>query len=69
MADEIDLEKCNFWNFRSPRDLYLGSGHMAYCNGSLIDLYLHTKFYWNRKNSVDGRTYRCTYHWAYVRTY
>ena len=25
-------------------DLYLGSGHMAYCHLSLIDLYLHIKF-------------------------
>jgi len=31
-------------------DLDLGWGHMAYRRVSLIDLYLHTKFHWNRKN-------------------
>jgi len=49
-AEEIDLEKCNFWNFRGlapPRDLDLdlGSGHTAYLRASGIDLYLHTKFH------------------------
>jgi len=49
MAEEIDLEKCNFRNFGSPvtlnLDLDLGSGHTAYRRASLIDLYLHTKFH------------------------
>jgi len=28
----------------------------AYCHASLIDLYLHTKFHWNRRNYIrtDG---------------
>jgi len=39
----------------STRDLDLWSGHTAYRRASLIDLYLHTKFHWNRKNFlVDG---------------
>ena len=40
-------------------DLDLGSGHTAYRHASLIDLYLHTKFHWNRRNVLwtDGQTY------------
>jgi len=34
----------------SSRDLDLGSGHTAYHHAPLIDLYLHTKFCWNRIN-------------------
>jgi len=37
-------------------DFDLGSGHTAYRHASLIDLYLHTEFHWNRRNiSADGR--------------
>jgi len=32
------------------RDLDLGSGHTAYHRASLINLYLHAKFHWNRRN-------------------
>jgi len=39
MAEEIDLEKCNFWNFRGP-DLDLELGHRAYRCVSVIELYL-----------------------------
>jgi len=37
-------------------DLDLGSGHTAYRRASLIDLYLHAKFHWNRRNYLwtDG---------------
>ena len=37
----------------------LGSGRTAYHRASLIDLYLYTKFHWNRRNFLwtDGRTY------------
>jgi len=51
------------WDWRSAppewlsitRDLDLGSGHTAYDHASVIDLYLHGKFHWNRKNFfVDG---------------
>jgi len=39
-------------------DLDLGSGHTAYHHTSDVDLYLHTKFHWNRRNFfVDRRTY------------
>ena len=39
-------------------DLDLGSRHTAYHHASLVDLYLHTKFHWNRRNVLwtDGRT-------------
>jgi len=52
------LEKCNFLNFRSLGvDVDLVSCITAYRRASLIDLYLHTKFCWNRKNLwTDGRT-------------
>ena len=43
--------------FQFTRDLDLGSGHTAYGRASLIDLYLHTKFHWNRKKTfLDGLT-------------
>jgi len=32
-------------------DLDLGSGHTAHCRASLIDLYLRTKFHWDRKKN------------------
>ena len=53
-------------NFRLSKarnlDLDLKSGHTAYRHASLVDLYLHTKFHWNRRNCLwtDG--------WTYVRT-
>ena len=54
-----------FWKWKEfklsrARDLDpdLGSGHTAYRRASLIDLYLYTKFHWNRRNFLwtDGRT-------------
>jgi len=39
-------------------DLDLGSGNTAYGRASLINLYLHTKFHWNRKNFFCGWTNR-----------
>jgi len=36
-------------------DLNLGTGHTAYRHASLLDLYLHNKFHWNRRNFWDGR--------------
>jgi len=42
----------------STRDLDLdfGSGHTSYCRASVIELYLHIKFHWNRKKLCGGRT-------------
>jgi len=62
MAEEIDLEKCHFQNFRRYVTVTLGSDHTAYHRASLTDLYLHTKFHWNRKNFLwtDGHTDICT---------
>ena len=54
-----------FWKWKEFKlsrardlDLDLGSGHTAYRRASLIDLYLYTKFHWNRRNFLwtDGRT-------------
>ena len=57
-----------FWKWKEfklwrARDLDLGSGHTAYRRASLIDLYLYTKFHWNRRNFLwtDGRTYGRTF--------
>jgi len=36
--------KVQFSELQKPRDLDLGSGHMAYHRASVIDLYLHNKF-------------------------
>jgi len=40
-------------------NLDLVSGHTAYCRATLIDLYLHAKFHWNRINFLwtNGHTY------------
>ena len=44
----------------SDLDLDLGSGHTAYRRPSLIDLYLRTKFHWDRKkNFFEG------HHWGF----
>jgi len=51
----LELHRCR------DLDLDLQSGHTAYLHASLIDLYVHTKFHWNRKDFVDGRTYIRTY--------
>jgi len=55
--------KVQFSELQKPCDLDLGSGHMTYRCASVIDLYLHTKFHWNRKNFLwtDVRTYVWTY--------
>jgi len=56
------------WKLQTPRDLDLGSGHTAYRRASVIDLYLHTKFRWNRKKTFGGRTYVRTDGRTYWRT-
>ena len=43
-----------FWKWKEfklsrARDLDLGSGHTAYRRALIIDLYLRTKFHWDRK--------------------
>ena len=44
----------------SDLDLDLGSGHTAYRRASLIELYLRTKFHWDRKkNFFEG------HHWGF----
>jgi len=57
----------SFWKWKDfqlsrASDLDLRSGHTAYRRVSLIDLYLHTKFHWNRRNVLwaDGHTHRRT---------
>jgi len=49
-------------NFRLWRALeswsWPWSGHTAYRHASLINLYLHAKFRWNRRNFfTDGQTF------------
>ena len=46
-------------NFRlsRARDLDLGLGHTAYRHASLVDLYQHTKFHYNRRNFLWMVTY------------
>jgi len=57
--------KVQFSELQRLRDLDLDFelGHTAYRHASLIDLYVHTKFHWNRKNFLwmDVRTDGCTY--------
>jgi len=51
------LRKVQFSELQKPRDLAIGSGHMAYRRASLINL--HTKFHWNCKKNflwMDGCT-------------
>jgi len=56
------LGKGQFSELQKPCDFDLGLGHTAYRHASLIDLYLHSKFHWNRKKLfVVGRTYRRAY--------
>jgi len=63
MAEAIAFDNGRIKDFQlsvaRDLDLDLVSGHTAYLGASLIviDLYLHTKFHWNRRNLfVDGRT-------------
>jgi len=48
-----------FLQLSDLRDLNLRSGHMAYHHVSLINLYLHIRFHWNRKHFC-GQTYERT---------
>ena len=47
----------DLFNSTRTRHVTLRSGHTAYRHASLVDLYLHTKFHWNRRNILwtDGR--------------
>jgi len=44
----------------SDLDLDLGSGHTAYRRASLIELYIRTKFHWDRK-----RKFFESHHWGF----
>jgi len=66
MAGEIAFANGQISNFEElvSHDLNLVSGHTAYLRASLIDLYPHAKFHWNRKNfrgRMNGHTYARTY--------
>jgi len=64
MAEEIDLEKCNFRTSEArDLDLDLGSSHTAYRRASLIDLCLQPNFNEIGQNFLwtDGRTDVGTY--------
>jgi len=52
------LQVTHFNVMRQSREVVrFGSGHTAYRRASLIDLHLHTKLHWNRRNFFSGRTY------------
>jgi len=70
MAVEIVFEKWPDFQLSRARDLDFGSGHTAYRRASLMDLYLHAKFHWNRRNFLwtDGRTHVRTYETSFVRS-
>jgi len=60
MAEEIELEKCNFRNFRSPATLTLTLDRSrSYRCAYLVEVYPHTKLHRNQKKTffVDGSTY------------
>jgi len=64
----------SFWKWPDfqlwrARDLYLGSGHTTYHRESLIDLYLHTKFHWNRRTVLwtDWRIRKRTFEAGFIR--
>jgi len=44
----------------SDLDLDLGSGHTTYRHASVIDLYLRTKFHWDRKKNFFE-----SHHWGF----
>jgi len=54
MTEEINFENVRISNFKG--DLDLGSGHMAYCHASFVEIYLHAKFHSNQK-TFSGQTY------------
>jgi len=60
MAEKTEFEKCNFRNFRGPWSWpwrWIESyGIPAYRRASIVDLYVHTKFHWNRKKLFWWRT-------------
>jgi len=53
---EIDVEKCNFWNFRSSVTLTLTVDRVEVIWCAYLT-YPYTKLDQNRKNFVDGRMY------------
>ena len=61
MAEEIGFENGRNSNFQGlvTLTLTLDPAITAYRRASLIDLYLYTKFHWNRRNFLwtDGRTF------------
>jgi len=63
MAEQIDLEKCNFRNFRSSVTFILTLDRVKVTLVCMRDrgLHTHTKLDWNQtKIFVDRRTYVCT---------
>jgi len=59
---EIAFKNGRISNFEGLVTL-IGLGHTEYCHASLIDLYLHAKFHWNRRNFLwtDRGMHACTY--------
>ena len=57
----IKISPMGDWRSTSLSDLDLGSGHTAHRRASLIDLYLRTKFHWDRKKNFFE-----SHHWGFV---
>jgi len=58
MGEEIAIENGRISDCQ--RLVTFTLGHTAYHHAWLVDLYLHTKFHWNRRNfcgRTNGRTY------------
>ena len=58
MAEEIDLDKCNFLKYRSPVTLTLTlyRVEVMLVRAYLVEVYPHTKLHRNRKKTFCGRT-------------
>ena len=67
---EDSFWKWNYFQLSKACDLDLGSGHTAYRCASLIDLYLHAKYHWNRINVLwtDGCTHGRTFETHFIRS-
>jgi len=58
------LRKVQFSELRKPRDLDLGSGHVAYCGASLIYLQFYTPNFSEIEKTFCGQSFV----WTYKRT-
>jgi len=62
MAEEIDLEKCNFWNYKTSATLILTLDQVKITLVHISGPHTHTKLDGNQKNSLW--TDRLMYGWT-----